>query len=389
MTNLQNDSDNIVLEEIEQDTNKERVLTVSARGKTRYMRKKYSTKKNNARKVAKILLIIIIILALLAAILFAVYSYLNNKGKQELLESNKNVDIKTLENVVSEDKGRTITYNGDTYRFNEDLISIVIIGVDKSELGSDKHGTAGQADAIYIFTYDTKSGKCSLIPVSRELMTEVNVYSVSGTETGIETIQLCLSFAYGNGKDTSCQNTVDALSRAFYNIPFSKYIALNWDVIGPLNDAIGGVTLKAIEDVHTSKSTIYKGSKVTLMGDDAWSYIKYRNTSELNSNSGRLSRQKQYLNAYVTKLLPMVQNDMSLITDLYDTADEYMYTNINRDNLIYLASDVLPNIYSTKDINYLTIDGETKQGDVYAEFYPDETSLYETILRVFYLKDIE
>lgn len=385
----QNNSENIILEEIEKDTKKEQFLTVSASGRTRYVKKQFKYKKTNARKVAKILLTIFIILSVLTAIASAIYFYMNEKGKKELLEANKDVIIKTIDKAEAEDNGNIITYQGDIYRYNKDLISIVIIGVDKSELGTENYGTAGQADAIYIFTYDTKSGKCSLIPVSRELMTEVAVYSVSGENTGIETMQLCLSYAYGNGQDTSCKNTIEALSRAFYNIPFSKYIALNWDAIGPLNDAIGGVTLTALEDIKTQYSTIYKGTDITLKGKDAWSYIKYRNTEKLTSNSDRLRRQKQYINAYITKLLPLVQNNITLVSDLYTTAGEYMFTNISINNMVYLASQVLPNVYSTKDINYITIDGETKQGDVYAEFYPDETSLYETILKVFYIKDIK
>lgn len=389
MTNAQNDSESIVLEEIEQDNNDNRTLFVSANGKTRYRKRKGRAKKPNIRRVKKILLIILVCILVIGFIAFAAYSYLSYKGKKELLDQNKDVVINTIDNAATDNNGHTVVYNGDTYRFNEDLISIVILGVDKSELDAEEYGKAGQADAIYIFTYDTKSGKSTLIPVSRETMTEVKLYSTSGEDMGMETMQLCLSYAYGNGKDTSCQNTIEALSRAFYNIPFSKYIALNWDAIGPLNDVIGGVTLTALEDVKVNRTVIYKDENVTLMGDDAWAYIKYRDTSKLESNPDRINRQKQYINAYITKLLPLVQNDITLISDLYGTASEYMYSNISRNNLIYLASQVIPNIYSTKDINYVTIEGEIKQGEVYAEFYPDETALYETILKVFYLKDIE
>ena len=37
------------------------------------------------------------------------------------------------------------------------------------------------------------------------------------------------------------------------------------------------------------------------------------------------------------------------------------------------------------DENYLyTLKGETKQGDVFEEFYVDETDLFELILKIFY-----
>ena len=54
---------------------------------------------------------------------------------------------------------------------------------------------------------------------------------------------LGLAYAYGNGKDTSCQYMVDAVSRLFYGIPVNGYAAFNMETIAALNDAVGGVTV--------------------------------------------------------------------------------------------------------------------------------------------------
>lgn len=380
----------IYLEEIKRTHSGKHFLAVNARGKKKYKkRRKHRSKKHKYKLLKRILLGILIFLIAVAVILFSIYSYLHYKGKQELLDSNQNVTVNTIEDAKTEDNGQTVTYNGETYRFNEDLVSVVIMGIDQSELGSDNYGDAGQADAIYIFTYDTNSGKCTLIPVSRETMTDVRIYSTSGQEMGLEKMQLCLAYAYGDGKESSCANTLEALSRVFYNIPFDTYVTLNWDVIAPLNDVIGGVSLTALEDIEGELSPIKKGEFITLMGRNAFSYVKYRDYTKLESNPDRLNRQKQYIDAYVSKLIPLAKEDITIISKLYKTANEYMYTNLTQNKLIYIASEILPEVYSSKDVNFVSIEGKIKQGKQYAEFYPDETALYETILNVFYLKEIK
>ncbi len=330
--------------------------------------------------------LLVVLLALLFVIVVAVvtFSLLNYFGKQKYLEANKEVSVDVIDDADSEDNGKTIYYKNHRYSYNENIATIVFIGVDRSKLGNSEIGNSGQADAIYIFAYDTNTAKCYVIPVSRDSMTDIELFSASGQSVGFEKKQLCLSYAYGDGKKTSCQNTLDALSRMFYNIPFETYVALNWDGIAPLNDMAGGVSLTCIEDIQTTTFNVKKGDELKLIGQDAWSYVQYRNIALLNSNQLRLARQKQYLTSYLSKIIPMAKQDLTFVKDLYDTANKYMYRNLTLTQTIYTASTILPKTYSHKDIEFVTIDGEIKAGQVSAEFYPDETSLFEAILKVFY-----
>lgn len=361
-----------------------KVRRVSSSGEIKYKKIKHKKHRKKMSRKKKILLGIIIFLLSIILVSAATFFIMRYLGKQEFLKKNNEVSIRTYKDTYSYDDGHVVYYNGKKYVYNENMVSIVFLGIDRSELGTTEIGNAGQADAIYIFSYDTETGKCYIIPVSRDTMTDVRLYSVSGQELGIEKMQLCLAYGYGNGKDTSCENTLASLSDIFYNIPFSTYLALNWDGIGPLNDLSGGVTLTSLEDVRTEHSTLPKGTAVTLFGKDAWSYVKYRDISKLESNNERLARQKQYLNAYMAKMIPKVRSDFSVISDLYNTARTYMYTNFSYNQVVYSASAILPDVYSNKDIEFVTIKGKVKQGEEFAEFYPDEKSLYESILRVFY-----
>lgn len=356
-------------------------MIVTSSGKIKYV----EISRRKAKKTAKRIGIGILIFIFIVAIgIFSAYSIKRHLGKKEIANSKKDAKITAIEDAISEDSGQTITYNDKTYELNKDLISVVFLGVDKTLSNSNSIGEAGQADAIYILTYDTSSQKCKIIPVSRESMVDVQLYSGNNESIGIEQMQLCLAYAYGADEKKSAENTISSLSKLFYNIPFDSYITLDWNAIVPLTDAIGGIKLNILEDVPACNPIFRKGENVTLTGEDALTYVRSRDMESINSNNDRLARQKQFLTSYLSQFITKAKKKPSTVTKLLDVADEYMYTNLSSNKIVYIASEILPNINDIADIDFLSIQGKTKQGDVYTEFYPDETNLYETILNVFY-----
>lgn len=335
-------------------------------------------KKHRGKKIALAIIGVLVLIIIIAA---AVFMIMSSKGKKELLNY-ESVSVEAPEEleVDTGEDGQTVTYNGKTYVFNDELATIVFIGVDKSELGTEVYGEAGQADAVYIYAYDTSEKESKIICVSRETMVDVNIYSTSGNDAGIENMQLCLSYAYGDGKESSCENTLKSLSRIFYNIPFNSYVALDWDAVAALNDAVGGVEVTVLEDVYDMK----KGSTITLFGENAFHYVQYRDVSYLESNSARLDRQKQYITNFANKVISATKSDLTVPLDLYNIAADYMVTNVTANQVSYIAMELVSSVGSMSDIEFLSIEGETIQGEEHAEFYPDEQALYELILDVFY-----
>ena len=64
-----------------------------------------------------------------------------------------------------------------------------------------------------------------------------------------------------------------------------------------------------------------------------------------------------------------------------------MCTNITRSQLVYIASTILPSVYSSNDIPFVTIDGTTKNGKEHDEFYPKKNAIYEILLNTYYEKE--
>ena len=334
------------------------------------------------RAVLLIWLGVFIALALAFLILFLV-----GKGQME----NKTGVISAPEGEsdpsADDNQGHIIKYKGSTYELNENIVTILCIGTDnRKEIEDDgTFGENGQADAIFLQTLDVKTGKAVIIAISRDTMVDVDVYSMSGSFIRVDNKQLCLAYAYGDGKKTSAKNVVKSVSRLLYGMPIEHYCAVDLEPIGLMNDAVGGVTVKALEDIQLAGGPVKKGQTVTLKGGDARRYVQTRNTALLDSNMPRMRRQQQYLMAFAKRALSMTKKDVTTPVRLFNKFSKYITTNLDPSKITYLTTSVLKNNYDG-ELDFRLVQGKVVEGEKWAEFVVDETALYELILDVFYNK---
>lgn len=365
----------------------DRTRTKSSQKPDPKARKKSGRKQKAPRKKKGPLIAVLIIfgiLVLLLATAVGAYFYLNKKGEAQLKKNQSIASITAPEEASSEDDGKTIVYNGAKYKYNEDNINILFMGVDRDmqDTGEKVIGENGQADVLIWAALDSKTGHLSLINISRDAMVDVNKYNVEDKYLGTDKMQLCLAYSYGDGKEKSCENTLQSVSRLMYGMPVNAYIAIDYSAIAPLNDAIGGVTVNVLEDLTQSDSALKAGETVTLHGEQAQTYVRSRNTEVLDSNNQRMERQKQYIDAFLLQAISQTKKNLTLPVTLYNDVSDYMVTNISASEVTHLATLMIQNGVSGGDI--LTVPGEVTQGDVYAEFNPDDKELYKLILSVFY-----
>lgn len=365
----------------------DRTRTKSSQKPDSRARKKSSRKQKAPRKKRGPLIAVLIIfgiLVLLLATAVGAYFYLNKKGEAQLKKNQSIASITAPEEASSEDDGKTIVYNGAKYKYNEDNINILFMGVDRDmqDTGEKVIGENGQADVLIWAALDSKTGHLSLINISRDAMVDVNKYNVEDKYLGTDKMQLCLAYSYGDGKEKSCENTLQSVSRLMYGMPVNAYVAIDYSAIAPLNDAIGGVTVNVLEDLTQSDSALKAGETVTLHGEQAQTYVRSRNTEVLDSNNQRMERQKQYIDAFLQQAISQTRKNLTLPVTLYNDVSDYMVTNISASEVTHLATLMIQNGVSGGVI--LTVPGEVTQGDVYAEFNPDDKELYKLILSVFY-----
>ena len=377
--NQQNDFENTPLEE-NTDTLSEKSTEEQdgQKGNTETPKKK----KGKAKKI--LLWILIVFLVLILSGILTVF-ILIQKGKSSLLnvESMKIDPGSAISEVEVEDDGKTIEFQGKKYRYNENITSVLCIGVDRDNISdaADVQGKNGQADALFLCAMDTSNGKSTVIPIPRDVMVDVDVYSGDGNFISSSKKQLCLSYAYGDGQHTSCENTVRSVSRLFYGLPINSYVAIDIKAIDVLSNKVGGVPVIPNEDFSYLGYNYYKGKEVNLTGLNARVFVQGRDQSKLDSNLNRMARQKQFITSFFNKAIAKTKEKITFPVDVFNSTQMYMVTDIDVAEVSFLASCVLKNNIG---IQYKSIKGNMVKGENFAEYYADDESVYNTVIEVFY-----
>ena len=275
-------------------------------------------------------------------------------------------------------------FEGVHYRYNSDILTFLFMGVDKMTEVQDAEDGAdgGQSDANFLLVLNPHNRKISVIGIPRDTMTEVEVYDLDGSYLGMTKAQLAVQHGFGDGRKTSCERSVKAVSNLFYRLPIHGYCAINMGAIPLINDAVGGVDLQAAETLDFGEYRVTEGEQLHLEGMDAYYYLHNRDINKARTADGRLKRQKQYLVAYAAKALAATKNDLTFPVSLYGILSKYMVTDISVDEVGYLATQILNYSFDSDDMYVL--EGEIKDGERFEEFYVDEDALYRLILKIFY-----
>ena len=284
-----------------------------------------------------------------------------------------------------------LQYEGRIYEYNDDIMTFLIMGIDKKgEVENSRDATeGGQADALFLVVADRRKKEIRLVGINRDTMVDINAYGAYGEGTdGSAKAQIAVQHGFGDGKELSCELTRDAVSELFYNLPIHGYAAVNMDAIPVINDAVGGVTLEVLEDIDTDKygksiGKIWReGEEIHLQGMEAYYYVRWRDRERFESARLRLARQKQYLEAFLERARSETKKNIMLPVRLYGDLSKYMVTDISIDETAYLAGELIG--YTMDPQGIYTLSGETKKGDAYEEFYPDEEALRALMIAVFY-----
>ena len=343
-----------------------------------HRRRHRSRRFSRRRKIRRILITLVSIPLALIVIAASVFGVLNVLGKRQFKAQTGGVQTNPYS--VTYDEGKTVEYNGQTYVLNENIATVAAIGIDRESFGleDDKIGTAGQADLILIVAMDFKSGLVTPIMIPRDTLVDVDQYTTDGQYVGVERMQICLSFAYGDGSTTSSRNVLTSAQRVLYGIPIYLYGVLDLEGIPALNDAVGGVSVTLQEDFNGA----YAGDRITLHGNEAEAYVRTRDSEKMDSDTPRRARQIQYLHGFIDKAASAALRDIGVIRQLYSTAMQYAFTNVSLSKVTYMATTLLAKGVNIADVQ--TIAGTLQPADPYAEYIVDEQAAFETVLHTFY-----
>jgi len=275
----------------------------------------------------------------------------------------------------------TIEHEGKRYKLRDDVETLLIAGVDKFETtpSPDSYNNDKCADFLVLLVIDRKARTYSTVYLNRDTITDVTVLGIGGKKVGTVKQQLSLAHTYGTGGEDSARNTARAVSAIFGGLRIDRFMTLTMDAVAVLNDAVGGVTLTIREDLTAVDPSFIKGETITLKGDQALRFVRARGGLEDSSNTSRMERQKQYLDALYSQMMAEFKEDDALSSDVILDLTKYMSTNCSSGELERMM-DALEVIDRAKSYS---LTGEYKMGE-YAEFYPNEDSVKEILVRLFY-----
>ena len=344
-------------------------------------KKKKSDEKKKWSRKKKICMGILIFFSCVIIGVIAAFFIMRYVGRQTLLNFD-NIKINVPYNLDYKNGGKTIYYKDHTYRINKNIACILFMGVDNTEFKENAvAGTAGQADALYLFAYDTSNGRTRVLCLNRDTMTDISRYDKDGNYYDTSTEQLCLAYAYGDGKKLSAENQVTAVERLIYNIPIRAYYAIDLSAIKILNDDVGGVTLTP----EYTFGSFTKGQQITIKGDMAEEFVRYRNVTLLDDNLRRMACQRQYIDAFANRIIPSIREDFTTPIQLYQDSSKYTVTNITPTVLTYLASTAA---FKHSGLELITTEGKyvTDAESPFPEYKLNKKKFFETFLDLFYNK---
>lgn len=337
------------------------------------------------KRVSRILCVTGLLLVVVAAGGIGAFTYLRASGEKSLRQMAvyKEPDLSEYQ-----DESGLVSRNGKKYTYNEDMINILFMGIDRdtdlTEAEEGASGENGQADTIFLLTLNQREKVMRLVGISRDTMTSIATYDYQGNYIGQTTNHLGLAFSFGDGRESSGELMTEAVSNLMYELPIHGYAAVNMNAIAKLNNAVGGVNVILPEDIILNGEAFESGTKLTLTGEQAYSFVRMRDTEKAGSNNLRMERQKQYALAFVNQAKQAIRKRATLAVNLYQDLTSDMVTNLDIDEAVYLAS-LLPGMsFRFEDI--CMVQGEVKQGNVYEEFYVDEDALLDLILELFYIE---
>lgn len=277
-------------------------------------------------------------------------------------------------------QSKTVIRDGVAYYPRQDLTVVLVMGINRQgPVQPQPYNKGGAADMVALLVFDRQSQSYHVLNLNRDMMVDMPMLNQHGKEAGVYHGQLAYSHTYGDGMADSCRNVAKTVSNLLGGVAIDYYFSMSMDTIAMLNDAVGGVTVTVEDDFSQVDPQLPMG-RVTLMGQQAVTFVQTRWNVGDQLNLSRMRRQQAYMEGFAQALDGTRESKEHFLLDAYQQVEPYIVTDCSLSVFSRLETDF--GDYPLGRI--LTVEGENVLGEEYYEFYPDEEALEALVLELFY-----
>ncbi|MCL2426040.1 MAG: LCP family protein [Oscillospiraceae bacterium] len=342
--------------------------------------------------------IIISALAVISLLIFLLSSnpYIQGSASypEPFFDSQSEIIARTPGSRASIGRQDTIWFQGQEFMLNPSLTNILFLGIDQRGEVRPEGGNirqSGQADAVMLITLCDSRELAKTLHISRDLMTDIDLYNIAGQVYGSFHGQLALQHARGRGGHSSSRAMVSTVSRILYDLPIHHYLALNIDSIALLNEVVNGVTITFEYDYSHIDPDFIIGETITMTDRQAERFVQWRDVNIMGSNEDRLDRQQAYILAFFQSLSNLRSETREAQAQIFESLQQFMITSLSIEDLHGFSN------YGFDDALTKRLPGEiihlhdenlagSYNGIVLSEFHADEVALQELIISRFFVR---
>lgn len=249
------------------------------------------------------------------------------------------LDDKSTDLSEGDELKGTISFQGKKYRYNDNLINILLLGIDdKGEYDEEDNATVPyQTDTVVLGTIDALNKEITFLNVPRDTVTKIQVLDFNDEVATTEYGPIAIQHSYGNQGKVTNEVTVQTVSNLLYDVPIYRYATVSLTAIPAVNDSVGGVKVKVLEDLTKWDPELAVGNEVTLDSKQAIIYTCRRDINIDDSAMGRISRQAQYIRKLFPAVKAKTKENITFPITLYSSLSDKVSTNMNTDEITYLA----------------------------------------------------
>ena len=208
-------------------------------------------------------------------------------------------------------------------------VSVLIMGVDESDVRGKEYGEAIRTDALLLATFNKDSKTVKLLSIPRDTYTYIPIEKKKDKITH--------AHAFGsakNGKNGGPQASIDAVEKLM-NVPVDYFVKFNFKSFIKIVDDLGGVEVDVPvefteQDSNDNAEAIHLEKGVQkLNGEEALALAR---TRHIDSDAMRGQRQQLVIEAILKKLTSV--GSVTKVGNIIDDINGQFVTNLTFDDML-------------------------------------------------------